>query len=303
MSAREAVVIATHSRKQTHSEGPCRWWSAVYYTSRPKTESPLRQGPQVTFVKTLYTLSVLLKPTSLNSLNLAWKVLKGDTVRLQPWFIIRRVSWLYMWPTPVEAIKITEVIDYTGDYHILFDDGKSWYGIWCLSVQEASSAVGMLSPWLPGTWSKAHWKCKMEFPSFSRWSQLSLSLSSLAIRPWQYGHGQVMFCWGPAQAAKDQEDKDVTLRCQRETSQPRDTESCLHRDTISGNWKRKWGGLKRSFMQKELSYLGNVQLVGSDPGHWMDTGCQEEDHLTKSSGFHYVLKVGAFRQGCTHPSS
>ena len=53
------------------------------------------QGPQPTFVKTLYTLSVLLKPTSPNSLNLAWKVLKGDTIRLQPWFIIRRVSWLY----------------------------------------------------------------------------------------------------------------------------------------------------------------------------------------------------------------
>ena len=36
------------------------------------------------------------KPTSPNSLNLTWKVLKGDTVRLQPWFIIRRVRWLYI---------------------------------------------------------------------------------------------------------------------------------------------------------------------------------------------------------------
>ena len=54
------------------------------------------QGPQPTFVKTLYTLSVLLKPTSPDSLNLAWKVLKGDTIRLQPWFLIRRVSWLYI---------------------------------------------------------------------------------------------------------------------------------------------------------------------------------------------------------------
>ena len=42
------------------------------------------QGPQPAFVKTLYTLSVLLKPTSPNSLNLAWKELKGDTIRLQP---------------------------------------------------------------------------------------------------------------------------------------------------------------------------------------------------------------------------
>ena len=41
------------------------------------------------------SLSVLLKPTSPHSLNLGWKVLKGDTIRLQPWFLIRRVSWLY----------------------------------------------------------------------------------------------------------------------------------------------------------------------------------------------------------------
>ena len=27
------------------------------------------------------------------------------------------------------AIKITNVIDYIGDYYILFGDGKSWYGI------------------------------------------------------------------------------------------------------------------------------------------------------------------------------
>ena len=84
------------SGKQAHSEGQCRQWSAVYYTSGPKAESPLSQGPRPTFVKTLYTLSVLLKPTSPDSLNLAWKVLKGDTIRLQPWFIIRRVSWLYI---------------------------------------------------------------------------------------------------------------------------------------------------------------------------------------------------------------
>ena len=40
------------------------------------------------------------------------------------------------------AIKI-KVIDYKGDYYILFGDGKSWYGIWCLSVQEACLAMGM----------------------------------------------------------------------------------------------------------------------------------------------------------------
>ena len=51
-------VVATCSRKQTHSEGQCRQWSAVYYTSRPKAESPLSQGHRPVFVKTLYTLSV-----------------------------------------------------------------------------------------------------------------------------------------------------------------------------------------------------------------------------------------------------
>ena len=33
-------------------------WSGVYYTGGPKAESPLSQGPQPVFVKTLYTLSV-----------------------------------------------------------------------------------------------------------------------------------------------------------------------------------------------------------------------------------------------------
>ena len=47
-------------------------------------------------MKTLYTLSVPLKPTSPGSLNLAWKVFKGDAARLQPWFIIGRIRWLYI---------------------------------------------------------------------------------------------------------------------------------------------------------------------------------------------------------------
>ena len=65
-------VVAKRSRKQTHS-GQCGQWSAVYYTSGPKAESPLSQGPRPVFVKTVYTLSVhaqthLLKfsETSLN---------------------------------------------------------------------------------------------------------------------------------------------------------------------------------------------------------------------------------------------
>ena len=46
-----SIVIATLSRKQTHSEGQCRQWSGVYYTDRPKAESPLSQGPRPAFVK------------------------------------------------------------------------------------------------------------------------------------------------------------------------------------------------------------------------------------------------------------
>ena len=74
------------------------------------------------------------------------------------------------------ALKITEGIHYTGDYYILFSDGKSWYGIWCLSVREASLAMGMLSH---GYQAHLTEKGKVEFPSFSRWSQLGLFLSSL----------------------------------------------------------------------------------------------------------------------------
>ena len=51
-------VVATCSGKHTHSEGHRRQWSAVYYTSEPKAESPLSQGPQPVFMKALYTLRV-----------------------------------------------------------------------------------------------------------------------------------------------------------------------------------------------------------------------------------------------------
>ena len=47
------IVVATCSRRQTHSEGQCRQWSAVYYTSGPTAEPPLHQGPRPVFVKTL----------------------------------------------------------------------------------------------------------------------------------------------------------------------------------------------------------------------------------------------------------
>ena len=52
-------VIATRSRKQTHSEGQYRQWSAVYYTGAPKAESPLGGGPRPVFAKTLYTLKCM----------------------------------------------------------------------------------------------------------------------------------------------------------------------------------------------------------------------------------------------------
>ena len=70
-----------------------------------------RQGPQPTIVKTLYILAVPLKPTSPDSLNLAWEVLKGDAVRLQPWFIIRRVRWFY-----IEAYTNCCHQEYKGDW-------------------------------------------------------------------------------------------------------------------------------------------------------------------------------------------
>ena len=130
-------------------------------------------------MKTLYTWIVLLKPTSPNSLNLAWKVLKGDTIRLQPWFIIRRVTWLYIVTYTNGCHK-----DYKGDWLHRGLSHSFWPGeilVWNLVFISPGGqfSIGMLSPWLPGTWSKAHWKCKTEFPSFSRWSQLGLFLSSL----------------------------------------------------------------------------------------------------------------------------
>ena len=39
------AAVATCSSKQTHPEGRCRQWSAVYHTGGPEAESPLIQGP------------------------------------------------------------------------------------------------------------------------------------------------------------------------------------------------------------------------------------------------------------------
>ena len=137
----------SHAFQETNS---LRRTMQIVEVSLLHRQAPLSQGPQPNFVKILYTLSVLLKPTSPNSLNLAWKVLKGDSIWLQPWFIIRRVSWLYIVAYTNGCHK-----DYKGDWlhrRLLhsFWRWEPWNGIWCLSVQEASLAIRMLSPWLPG---------------------------------------------------------------------------------------------------------------------------------------------------------
>ena len=59
-----------HAGKQTHSEGQCRQWSAVYYTRGPKAGSPLSQEPRPVFVKTLYILNVHAQTRLPNSLKL-----------------------------------------------------------------------------------------------------------------------------------------------------------------------------------------------------------------------------------------
>ena len=48
--------------------------------------------------------------------------------------------------------RLQKIIDYIVDYYILLGSGESRYEVslvWCLSIQEACSAIGMLSPWLP----------------------------------------------------------------------------------------------------------------------------------------------------------
>ena len=57
--------------------------------------------------------------------------------------------------------------------------------------------------------------------------------------------------------------KDVIHWLERETSQTRDTENCFHPSRYHIRELKEDG----SFMQKELSYLENVQLLGSDRDH------------------------------------
>ena len=81
-----STVVATSFGKQTQKDNADSGVAFITPAGPSRAESPLSQGLRMTltFVKTLYILSVLLKPTSPNSLNVTWKVLKGDTIRLRP---------------------------------------------------------------------------------------------------------------------------------------------------------------------------------------------------------------------------
>ena len=70
LSPHSTTVTATRSGKQTHSEGQCRQRSAVYYTGRPKAESPLSQGPRPAFVKIFYSPCVHVQTHHPNPLRL-----------------------------------------------------------------------------------------------------------------------------------------------------------------------------------------------------------------------------------------
>ena len=98
-------------------------------------------------METLYTLGVLipkfLKP-SLGSV-------KGRYSQVTAMIRNQKPAGETLQPTPVGAIKLTKVTDCIGEYYNLFGNGKSLYGISCLSVREASSVKDILSPWLPVT--------------------------------------------------------------------------------------------------------------------------------------------------------
>ena len=70
-------VVAMRSGKQTHSEGQCGEWSAVYHTSGPKAESSLSQGPRPAFVKIFYTPCVRVQTHHTNFLETYIKQRKG----------------------------------------------------------------------------------------------------------------------------------------------------------------------------------------------------------------------------------
>ena len=117
-------------------------------------------------------------------------MLRGDTVRLQPWFIIRRVSWLYIVACTNGCHK-----EYKGDWlhrGLLHFFRRQEILIWNLVfiilgghfnlryVISMGHIVQSSVKVRAGIQSKVHWECKMEFSSFPRWSQLGLFLSSFS---------------------------------------------------------------------------------------------------------------------------
>ena len=98
-------------------------------------------------METLYTLSVLIPKFLKPSLGRV----KGRYSQVTAMTRNQKPAGETPQPAPVGAVKLTKVTDCRGEYYNLFGNGKSWYGISCLSVWEASSAKGVLSPWLLGT--------------------------------------------------------------------------------------------------------------------------------------------------------
>ena len=99
---------------------------------------------------------------------------------------------------------------------------------------------------------------------------------TLTVRPWP-GHvlqGTSSSCKGPGGQGCYLEMPERNQPAQRHRKLP---SSRYHLRKLKEEVR---GPQKKSSMQKELSYLENVQLLGSDPGHRMKTGCWEEDHLT-----------------------
>ena len=95
-------------------------------------------------METLYTLSVLLP----RFLKPGLGSVKGRHSQVTAAIHNQKPAGETLQPTPVGARKLTKVTDCRGEYYNLFGNGKSWYGISCLSVWEASSVKDILSPWL-----------------------------------------------------------------------------------------------------------------------------------------------------------
>ena len=123
---------------------------------RVRGRVPFSQGPRSTFLKTLYTLGVCAQSPIPQFLKLSLENVKGRHNQIIAMIHNQRVSCLYIAAYTNGCHK-----DYKGgwlqrDYYIVSGDWKSWYGIRCLSFWEACSVIGMLSPWLPGTYSEVH---------------------------------------------------------------------------------------------------------------------------------------------------